>query len=118
MVPGEGIEPTAFSMSRKRSTTELTGRNGREYSSNGLYQTRRESLAVQDFPDLAADLLRVEGFFDERESGVDNVVLSNDLSGIAGHVECAELRPALAKRLHQLVAVQPGHHDVGEDQIN
>src|SRR5205814_9261644 len=73
---------------------------------------------VEDLPDLRRQHDPVERLLQQRDAGVEPALVHDRVTRIAGHEQDLELGLASMQRVRELTPIDPGHHDVGQKQVD
>ena len=73
---------------------------------------------LERFPKFPGKSFAGEWFGQEATALVEDSVCAYHLSGVAGHVDHSELGPMAEQFLRQNSAVDPGHHNIGQQSVN
>ena len=79
---------------------------------------RDDGLPIQDVSNPVGQLLGGEGLLQEPGSGGEQSLSDQILIGVPGHVEDPDTGPDLSYPGRHLDTVHPGHHDIGEKEID
>ena len=73
---------------------------------------------VQHFADAARELGLRDRLLQQLDAFVEPALMHHGVARIAGHVQHRKIGPQLLRAPAELAAVDPGHHHVGEHQID
>ena len=107
--PGPSASDSSGRSSRALCSTSASPRLG----ACGAPLFRRQNLV-----DLGDDLRRAEGFLQERHAWTQNARLHIRIRRVAGDEQDAKAFPARCQARSQFPAGHPGHHHVGDEQID